>query len=98
MLVEIKLRNSETPLLEPRRMNIYKEFWNDSILVVVAPIKHVFYAQRVCDLECKERYNPNSDFMKIEEIFLRIKPDDILHYRAEALKLMQRTENNVSPQ
>ncbi|MGD0202744.1 MAG: hypothetical protein ABSC20_02410 [Candidatus Bathyarchaeia archaeon] len=93
MLVEVKMRNSETPYIEQRKMNIYKEFWSDSILVLVVPLDHVFYAQRVCDLECKEKYNPNSDFLKIEEIFLRIKLDDILHYRVEALNLMHKTEN-----
>ena len=34
MLVEVKLRNSETPWLENRKINIYKEFWSDSILVI----------------------------------------------------------------
>ena len=74
-------------------MNVYKEFWNDSGLVLVVPIDHIFYAQRVCDLECKEKYNPSTDFLKIEEIFLRIKPDDISHFKSEALSLMHKTEN-----
>ena len=97
-LVEVKMRNSETPYVEQRRMNIYKEFWNDSVLVLVVPLDHVFYAQRVCDLECKEKYNPNSGFLKIEEIFLRIKHDGISHYRVEALNLMQKIENKDSSQ
>ena len=94
MLVEVKFRNSETPWLENRKIHIYKEYWNDSILVVVAPISHVFFAQRVCDLECKEKYNPNVDFSKIEEIFPRIKTEDVSHFRSEALKLMERTEKS----
>jgi hypothetical protein len=98
MLVEIKMRNSGTPLLNRRKTNIYKEFWRDSVLIIVVPVDHVFYAQRVCELECKEKYSPNSDFLKIEEIFTRIKLGDILHYRIEALKLMQRTDDNSSPQ
>jgi hypothetical protein len=97
-LVEVKMRNSETPYIEQRKMNIYKEFWSDSVLVLVVPLDHIFYAQRVSDLECKEKYNPNTDFLKIEEIFLRIKPDDISHFRGEALNLMHRTENRDSPQ
>jgi hypothetical protein len=98
VLVEVKMRTSETPFLEQRRMDMYKEFWNDSILVFVVPMDNVFYAQRICDLECKEKYNPNSDFLKIEEIFTRIKSEDVKHYGREALKLMQRTENSNAPQ
>jgi hypothetical protein len=38
-------------------------------------------------LECKERFDPDVDFLKIEEIFLRIKPEDVEHFKGEALKL-----------
>jgi hypothetical protein len=90
LLVEVKLRNSETPWLEYRKMKIYQEFWNDSILVLLVPFNHVFYAQRLCELECKEKYNPDIDFLKLEEIFLHVKKEDVLHFKTDALKLMQR--------
>lgn len=94
-LVEVKMRNSDTPLLEYRRIARYKEFWNDTILVLVVPFDNVFYAQRICDLECKDKYYPNTDFLKIQDIFPRIKTEDVQHYSSEALKLMSKTESAV---
>ena len=42
MLVEIKMRTSETPYIEQRKMDDYREFWIDSILVLVVPVGNVF--------------------------------------------------------
>jgi hypothetical protein len=98
MLVEIKMRTSETPYVEQRKMDTYREFWNDSILVLVVPIGNIFYAQRICDLERKEKYTPNSDFLRIEEVFPRIKQEDVKHYSLDAMKLMNRAPNQpISP-
>jgi hypothetical protein len=91
MLVEVKFRDSKTPWLRNWRIMNYQEYWKDSILAIIVPFNHVFYAQRICDLECKERFNPDIDFLKIEEIFQRIKPEDIEHFKADALKLGEGT-------
>ncbi len=48
----------------------------------------VFYAQRMCDLESKNKYYPNTHFLKIKDIFTSIKSEDAHHYREQALKLM----------
>ena len=90
MLVEIKMRTGERALIKQKQMEAYKEFWNDSILVLVTPIENGFYAQRVNELELKEEYNPRVDFLKLEEVFLRVKPEDILHYRTAACKFMEK--------
>jgi hypothetical protein len=90
MLVEIKMRTSERPWIKRNQMEAYKEFWNDSILVLVTPRENVFYAQRINELELKENYNLNADFLKFEEVFLRVKAEDILHYRTQAYKLMEK--------
>lgn len=97
MLVEVKLRTSETPYVEQRRMDNYREFWNDSILVFVVPIGNVFYAQKMSDLEFKEKYNPSTDFMRIEQVFPRIKQEDVKHYSAEALRLMNKPPTSTKP-
>jgi hypothetical protein len=68
-----------------------KEFWDDSVLVVVVPSGNVFYAQMVSELEIKEWYNLNKDFLKIEEVFTRVKGDDILHFKDQALQIMKKT-------
>ena len=71
-------------------MEAYKEFWNDSILVIISPRENVFYAQRVNEVELKEDYNLNVDFLKFEDVFLRVQPEDIIHYRTEACRLIEK--------
>ena len=88
MLVEIKMRTSERPFIKYKQMKSYKEFWNDSILVLVSPQENGFYAQRVNEIELKDEYDLTVDFLKFEEVFLRVKLEDICHYRTEACKFM----------
>ena len=83
-LVEIKMRSNLKFLLNRSRMEAYKEFWNDSIMVVVVPTGNMFYAQRISELEVKQNYFPDNDFLKIQDIFLHIKWDDVLHYGVQA--------------
>ncbi len=54
------------------------------------PSGNVFYAQMVSELEIKEEYNLNKDFHKIEEIFTRVKDDDITHFKDQALQIMKK--------
>src|SRR5208337_3945263 len=44
ILVEVKMRTYLPPKIRPRQIENYKEFWNDSILVLVVPDGNVFYA------------------------------------------------------
>jgi len=46
MLVEVKMRSSKVWIDNPQ-LHDYKEFWNDSILVLVVPTGNVFYAQKI---------------------------------------------------
>jgi len=91
MLVEVKMRRapSETKVMNLKITNC-KEFWEDSILVVVVPSGNVFYAQIVNELEDKEEYNLNRDFLRIEEIFTRIKSDDVSHFKEQVLQIMKK--------
>jgi hypothetical protein len=93
LLVEVKMRKApkETKiLLYSQRIANYKEFWNDSILVIVVPCGDVFYAQRVGELEVKEEYNASLDFEKFQSIFTEVKDEDILHFKAKALQISRR--------
>ncbi|MCR3907148.1 MAG: hypothetical protein NUK62_09010 [Tenericutes bacterium] len=89
-LVEIKMRTSKKPWIKHNQMKSYKEFWNDSILVLVTPQDYCFYAQRICELESKDEYDLSTDFLKFEEIFLRTNPNDIVHFKNEAKKFIER--------
>jgi len=53
---------------------------------------NVFYAKNIDELESKERYDINLDFEKIQEFFTHIKPEEVLHYKAEAFKIMEITK------
>jgi len=91
ILVEIKMRRApmETRVTNLKILNC-KEFWDDSVLVVVVPSGNIFYAQMVSELEIKEEYNLNKDFHKIKEIFTRVKDDDITHFKDQALQIMKK--------
>ena len=90
MLVEVKMRKApiETKvLIDAPKVAIYKEFWNDTILVVVIPCGNVLYAQKVNELETKGMYNATTDFEKFEDVFTRVTAEDLLHYRTKAKEL-----------
>lgn len=89
MLVEVKMRGNCPPAIRPRMIENIKEFWNDSILVVVVPEGNVFYAQRINDLETKQVYYRLSDFEKFQDIFTRVREEDLLHYKDMALQNMK---------
>lgn len=92
MLVEVKMRSAprETSIKYLKRISDYKEFWNDSILVVLVPCGDVMYAQKISELEVKQTYNAISDFERFEDVFTRVKTEDISHYRENALKIMEK--------
>ena len=91
MLVEVKMRRTpkETSVKYLRIAN-YKEFWDDSILIVVVPVGNVFYAQKVSELEIKQEYDATRDFEKFEDVFTRVKVEDVSKFRAKALQIMEK--------
>jgi hypothetical protein len=89
LLVEIKMRTSYPPKIKPRLIERYKEFWDDSILVIVVKEGNVFYAQRISELEITPEYYRIADFEKLQDIFIRVSEEDILHYKEIALQTMK---------
>lgn len=89
MLVEVKMRAYTPPRIKPRLIENYKEFWNDSILVVVVPEGNVFYAQKISELEVREFYYRMADFEEFQDIFTRVRAEDISHYKNIALQNMK---------
>lgn len=90
MLVEVKMRSApkETSIKYLKRIADYKEFWNDSILVVIIPCGDMMYAQKVSELETKNTYNATRDFEKFEKIFTRVKTEDISHFKTKASQII----------
>jgi len=94
MLVEVKMRRTpKKTSVKYLRIANYREFWNDSILIVVIPEGNVFYAQKISELEIKqsEEYDGTTDFEKLEHIFKRVKTEDISHFKIEALQIMKKS-------
>jgi hypothetical protein len=89
MLVEVKMRSRSPPQIKPKIIENYKEFWNDCILVIVIPEGNVFYAQRIGQLETKEVYYRIENFRKFQDIFTRVRTEDVFHYKDIALQNMK---------
>jgi hypothetical protein len=86
MLVEVKMRTKVQPEITRRQIENYKEFWNDSILVLVVPEGNAFYAQKISEIETRETYYRLEDFEKLQDIFTRVKMEDISHYKEQVLQ------------
>lgn len=90
MLVEVKMRTQVPPRIKPRQIENYKEFWSDSILVVVVPKDNVFYGQKVSELETRKEYYRIADFEKLQDIFTRVSAEDFSHFKDMALQNMEK--------
>jgi len=94
MLVEVKMRRTpKKTSVKYLRLANYREFWNDSILIVVILEGNVFYAQKISELEIKqnEEYDATTDFERLEHIFKRVKTEDISHFKTQALQIMKKS-------
>jgi len=89
ILVEVKMRAYLPPRIKPRLIENYKEFWNDSILVLVVPEGNVFYAQKISELETRQVYYRLEDFEEFQGVFTRVQTEDISHYKDVALQNMK---------
>jgi len=94
MLIEVKMRTKVQPEIARRQIENYKEFWNDSILVLVVPEGNVFYAQKISELETRETYYRLEDFEKLQDIFARVKTEDVSHYKEQVLQNVRK--NRIS--
>jgi len=89
MLAEIKMRTQVPPRIKPRLIENYREFWSDSILVLVVPEGNVFYAQKVSELETRPEYYRLADFEKFQDIFTRVSAEDVSHFKDKALQNLE---------
>lgn len=89
MFVEVKMRTHLPVTIKSNVIQGYKDFWNDCVLVLVVPDENVFYAQRVSDLQIKEKYYPNTDFSGIREFFQDIDESEFMHYKTVTRELLE---------
>jgi hypothetical protein len=88
-LVEVKMSSFPSPRFKKERIETYKEFWNEAVLVMVLPFENVFYAQDIANLGIKKEYDPRTDFLKIQEMFNRISPEDLDYYGKVACNIIK---------
>jgi len=86
-LVEIKMSSYETPQI--KRIELYKKYWNDAIILFVVPKWNVFYAQEIDKLGIKPYYDLKSDFKKVQDIFRKIQNADLVEYQSLAYELIE---------
>jgi Holliday junction resolvase len=93
MLVEVKMRGKSPPMIRASEIQNVKEFWNDSVLVIVVPEGNIFYAQRISELEIQQNnYYQLSHFERFQDIFTRVQSEDISYYKGIALENMKTKE------
>jgi hypothetical protein len=87
MLVEVKTRTTSQWLgagkiwIRKYEINPLKDFWSDSVLVVVVPEGNVFYAKRISELEIQQSEHYSlEEFEKFQDIFIKVSSEDISHY------------------
>lgn len=91
--VDVKFRRTDNPRevkLQAESLVWYQQYWNDSVLVVVVPTDHIFYAQyvdKLGQLSCISKhegciYDVTKDFLPIEEIFRSVDQDTIKKYHS----------------
>ena len=91
MFVEVKLRRA------PNERSIayldlagYKQYWPECILVLVVPHGDILYAQRISELEIKEKYDATTDFDRFQETFRDVTPDTLEHYKPKLLQAISK--------
>lgn len=89
-LVEVKMSSYDTPQI--KRIEYYKKYWEDAVIVMVSPFENVFYTQEISKLGVKGYYDLKSDFKRIQEFFPKINPADMSDYQNIARKMIQSTK------
>jgi hypothetical protein len=92
VLVEVKMRtaNPENKIFfDSYRISRYKEFYDDTILVLVVNTGDIFYAQKIETLDSsKNYYDVTTEFQKFEDFFDQVQEDDLSQFRDKALEIM----------
>ena len=75
----------------------YQKYWEDSILTVVVPHGHWFYAEYVNKIKIKkpeEDYNLVKEFEKFEKIFSKVDVDTLYRFKFDVAKKMNRARDS----
>lgn len=90
MLVEVKMRSThknEKIRIDSELIKDYKQYWRDSILVVVVPDFEIFYAQQMQKLSETRNTHLIGEFKRIQYVFTRL---------AEEKQVLQKYQKKAS--
>jgi len=92
-LVEVKMSAKE--YITITKIEDYREFWGDAIMgAVINDDKDLFYAEKIRDLRSathRKYHTPRDDFRRIQELFPKIKSEELDKYRKLARKMLDAT-------
>lgn len=98
-LVEVKSRNYDDEKdVVIEKIDWYKKYWEGSILTVIIPHGHWFYAQYIDELEAKkspESYNLRDEFEKFENIFTKVHTDTLYRFKSNIAEKMGRPKDHA---
>ena len=99
MLVEVKMRTTleDKIRIDGDLIKDYKQFWRDSILVIVVPNYDIFYAQDMDKLcETKDKHSIG-EFKKIQYMFTRLaeQKEVLTKYQEKAKLVLEAVKNGT---
>jgi hypothetical protein len=95
-LVEVKSRRWDwTNDVAIDSLHVYKNYWQGSILVMVLPAGHFFYAQNVDKLSERKDdvFDLNKEFDWFENIFEKVELDTLHSYKQQIINFWYRNPN-----
>lgn len=76
----------------------YRKYWRESVMVVILPAGHFFYAQRVEKLQSGEdSFDLNKEFKWFEKIFTKVKLDTLCSYKSQIVNFWDRNKKHYDP-
>lgn len=77
----------------------YQKYWRESILVIVLPAGHFFYAQNVKKLKPRENntFDLSKEFEWFEDIFTKVHLDTLCSYKRQIIDFWSRKRKTYNP-
>jgi len=77
----------------------YRKYWQDSILVMVLPAGHFFYAQKVNRLKPRKDnvFDLNKEFKWFEDVFPKVHLDTLYSYKRQIIDFWNRQREHYAP-
>lgn len=104
ILLEVKSRDFDDPRdvwLNARQLRWYKRYWPESIVVVIIPGGHYFYAQRAGELQNisgDRNINLREEFEWFEKVFVKVSTDALYRFKDDVINLFKRRREPYFPE